>query len=85
MIETLRILFEGRLAAAKRHMDESTTASQRGASAVEYGLLIAGIAAVIVLAVFFLGGHIKDLFNGTASKICPPDAAGNAVTSCPAA
>ncbi len=42
MLEYLRILLNARLA----KMDE------RGASAVEYGLLIAGIAALIVVVVF---------------------------------
>jgi pilus assembly protein Flp/PilA len=35
----------------------SATRTERGASAVEYGLMIAGIAAVIAVAVFSLG-HI---------------------------
>ena len=39
--------------------------SERGASAVEYGLLIAGIAAVIVAVVFLLGNNILDAFNQT--------------------
>lgn len=40
-----------------------------GASAVEYGLLVAAIAAVIVIIVFLLGGLIKDAFNGTCDAI----------------
>lgn len=35
---------------------------QRGATAVEYGLLVALIAAVIVGTVFTLGGQIKAAF-----------------------
>jgi len=35
----------------------------RGASAVEYGLLIAGIAALIVLAVFALGPIVDEIFD----------------------
>ena len=46
MLDYLRIMIDARLA----KMDE------RGASAVEYGLLVAGIAAVIVGIVFVLGG-----------------------------
>jgi pilus assembly protein Flp/PilA len=38
----------------------------RGASAVEYGLLIAGIAVVIIAVVFTLGGKIHDLFKNTS-------------------
>jgi pilus assembly protein Flp/PilA len=39
----------------------------RGASAVEYGLMLAAIAAVIVAAVFVLGGVVGDLFSSTQS------------------
>ncbi len=41
----------------------------RGASAVEYGLLVAGIAAVIVAVVFAFGGFISNVFNDTCSAI----------------
>ena len=40
-----------------------------GASAVEYGLLVAGIAVVIIAAVFLLGNNISDVFNKSASCI----------------
>jgi len=40
-----------------------------GASAVEYGLLVAGIAALIVAVVFVFGGVVKDTFNKTCGKI----------------
>ena len=43
--------------------------SDDGASAVEYGLLVAAIAALIVIIVFALGGLIRDVFNNTCSKI----------------
>ena len=59
MLDYLRIALNARLA----KMDE------RGASAVEYGLLIAGIAAVIVAIVFVLGGKIKGVFTNTSSCI----------------
>jgi len=42
---------------------------QDGASAVEYGLLVAGIAALVVGIVFLFGGVIKDAFTGTCDKI----------------
>lgn len=41
----------------------------RGASAVEYGLLVAGIAAVIIAAVFLLGGNVRDTFSEVATKV----------------
>ena len=40
-----------------------------GASAVEYGLLVAAIAAVIVAVVFGLGSLIKGKFSSTSSCI----------------
>ena len=42
---------------------------EEGASAVEYGLLVAGIAAIIVVAVFALGGIVNGAFTDTADKI----------------
>ena len=45
------------------------TAAERGASAVEYGLLVAGIAAVIVLAVFALGPTVSAAFTETNTAI----------------
>ena len=47
-----------------RRIDDET-----GASAVEYGLLVAGIAALIVAVVFIFGGMISDTFNDTCGKI----------------
>ncbi len=46
----------------------------KGASAVEYGLLIAGIAVVMIAAVFFLGGVVADNFRevGTSLESPPP-------------
>jgi pilus assembly protein Flp/PilA len=41
----------------------------RGASAVEYGLLVAAIAAVIILVVFGLGDHVNELFRGTCQNV----------------
>jgi pilus assembly protein Flp/PilA len=42
---------------------------EEGASAVEYGLLVAGIAAIIVVAVFALGTLVNETFEGTADAI----------------
>jgi pilus assembly protein Flp/PilA len=44
----------------------------RGASAVEYGLLVALIAAVIVGAVTLLGGNLQATFNYIASIVLKP-------------
>lgn len=43
--------------------------SDRGASAVEYGLLVAGIAMVVIAAVFFLGGAVQDQFSEVGSSV----------------
>ena len=45
---------------------------ERGASAVEYGLLVAGIAALIIVAVFLLGGNLSNLFEDTANSVDGP-------------
>jgi pilus assembly protein Flp/PilA len=44
----------------ERRQDET------GASAVEYGLLVAGIAGLIVLIVFAFGGVIRDALFTTS-------------------
>lgn len=38
--------------------------SEEGAAMVEYGILVAGIAVLVLGAVFLLGGKINDLFTG---------------------
>ena len=39
-----------------------------GASAVEYGLLVAAIAAIIILVVFALGSFVKGAFTDTCTS-----------------
>ena len=41
----------------------------RGASAVEYGLMVALIAAVIVTAVTLIGTNLTSIFNRVANAI----------------
>lgn len=43
--------------------------TERGASAVEYGLLVALIALAIIAAVTLLGGNLSALFTRTANSI----------------
>ncbi|MBM9461362.1 Flp family type IVb pilin [Nocardioides sp. zg-536] len=59
MVQYLSILLNARFA----KMEE------RGATAVEYGLLVALIAAVIVGVVATLGGKIDDAFGKVNSKL----------------
>ncbi|WP_299057773.1 Flp family type IVb pilin [uncultured Nocardioides sp.] len=61
MTETLRTLVD--------RLSPFRSRDERGASAVEYGLLVAGIAAVIVGVVFFLGGNITGAFSDTCTKV----------------
>ena len=55
--------------------------NQDGASAVEYGLLVAGIAALVVVIVFAFGGVIKGAFKGTCDKIATNGSTGTS-SSC---
>jgi pilus assembly protein Flp/PilA len=48
----------------------------RGASAVEYGLMVAAIAAVIVTIVFGLGGVVQSVFTTTCDSIAADANAG---------
>jgi pilus assembly protein Flp/PilA len=60
MLDYLRIMFDTRL----------PQRDERGASAVEYGLLVAGIAALIVAIVFAFGGVVmQDLFKNTCDSV----------------
>jgi pilus assembly protein Flp/PilA len=49
--------------------DEVRQRDDRGASAVEYGLLIAGIAAFIVTVVFVFGGGASSMFHKSCEDI----------------
>ena len=53
--------------------------NEDGASAVEYGLLVAGIAALIMAVVFLLGGVIKGSFSKTCGVV---SSKGSAAATC---
>ena len=42
---------------------------EEGATAVEYGLMVALIAIVIITAVGLIGTNLSDVFNDTAGKL----------------
>ncbi|QGN57001.1 Flp family type IVb pilin [Nostocoides sp. HKS02] len=42
---------------------------EQGATAVEYGLMVALIAIVIIAAVTLLGGSLNSLFNQVATSV----------------
>lgn len=54
--------------------------NEKGASAVEYGLLVAAIAAIIVVIVFALGTLVKKGFTDTCSNI--KSGTNNTTTTC---
>lgn len=43
--------------------------TDRGATAVEYGLMVALIAIVIIVAVTLLGTNLSSLFNSVATTV----------------
>ena len=59
MVQYLQILLNARFSKME----------DRGASAVEYGLLVALIAVVIIAAVILLGNNLSSIFNKTANSI----------------
>ncbi|MCL2543677.1 MAG: Flp family type IVb pilin [Nocardioidaceae bacterium] len=59
MVQYLQILLNARLS----KMEE------RGASAVEYGLLVALIAAVIIGIVIVLGKQLNNAFTGVSTSL----------------
>jgi pilus assembly protein Flp/PilA len=64
----------------------SRKTADRGATAVEYGLMVAAIAAIIVAVVFGLGSLIKTTFDNTNTCITDNStiaAAGGTQTDCP--
>ncbi|QDG67831.1 Flp family type IVb pilin [Pseudarthrobacter sp. NIBRBAC000502772] len=47
---------------------------EKGATAVEYGIMVALIAVVIIVAVSSLGGTLTGLFESVDTKITPTTA-----------
>jgi Flp pilus assembly pilin Flp len=45
---------------------------QEGQTMAEYALILGGIAIVVILAIVFLGGRIRDLFEATGSSVTQP-------------
>ena len=48
---------------------------EKGATAVEYGLMVGLIAVVIIAAVTLLGDNLKEMFNSIAGSVKPKAAA----------
>jgi pilus assembly protein Flp/PilA len=49
---------------------------EKGATAVEYGLMVGLIAVVIIVAVTALGGQLKEMFTSITNELKPKAAAG---------
>ena len=57
--------------------------SEQGASSVEYGLLVALIAAVIVVAVLLVGGVVRGAFQDTKTGTCNGTDEASTSADCP--
>jgi pilus assembly protein Flp/PilA len=44
---------------------------ESGATAIEYGLIAAGIAVVIITAVQLIGSNLSKTFNSVATAVAP--------------
>ncbi|GIL35553.1 Flp family type IVb pilin [Phycicoccus jejuensis] len=56
-------------ALVKLQMKFNDLRSEKGATAVEYGLMVALIAVVIIVAVALLGTNLKSMFNSVANSV----------------
>ena len=57
------------MTSASKHSPPCRQRDESGASAVEYGLLVTAIAALIVIIVFALGSQVVALFDTTCTSI----------------
>ena len=46
-----------------------TMKKEKGQAMVEYGLIIALVAIVVIIAITALGGNLSGIFNGFAGKL----------------
>lgn len=54
---------------ALRLMAEKARRDEEGQSMAEYGLILAGIAVVVMAVVFTLGGEIRGTFNSVVNQL----------------
>jgi pilus assembly protein Flp/PilA len=47
---------------------ERLASDESGATAVEYSLIIGGIAAAIIVMIYVFGGKVNNLYNNTTSQ-----------------
>ncbi len=60
-----------------RHLLLVRRSGEQGASSVEYGLLIVGVAGAIVGAVLLFGGHVSFLYSNSCQQISTATQTGN--------
>lgn len=53
------------------HLSARLRQNEKGATAVEYGIMVALIAVVIIVAVTTLGGNLNDAFQDIADRVAP--------------
>jgi pilus assembly protein Flp/PilA len=46
--------------------------SERGVTAIEYGLLASLVALAIIVGATLLGNNLNDMFNYIGGKVAPP-------------
>ena len=61
-----------RLLVAAQNMVANAREREDGQTFVEYALLIAGIAILLIVAIIFLKGRIANLFSDTGSSLSNP-------------
>ncbi|MFL4472728.1 Flp family type IVb pilin, partial [Paeniglutamicibacter sp. MACA_103] len=44
---------------------------EKGATAVEYGIMVAGIAVVVMVAVFLIGTRLDTMFDNVGTQLVP--------------
>ncbi len=68
---TSNALADVRARAGKFYSDRisKVRGDESGATAIEYGLIAAGIAVTIIVIVFTLGNDIKGFFENVSSKL----------------
>ena len=52
-----------------QHRISKIVSDESGATAIEYGLIAAGIALAIITAVFALGDELETFFNGVKTQL----------------
>ena len=57
---------------SKRIAEKLSITSDRGVTAVEYGLIASLIAIGIIIGITLVGNNLNELFNYIGGKVAPP-------------